>query len=88
MVKLDETAGLVVYGREACHLCEQMILALKEKQAQVSFEFQVIDIDADPELASRYNDKIPVLMSLSSQKEICRHYLDTAALDDYLANFR
>ncbi|MCP5245315.1 MAG: glutaredoxin family protein [Burkholderiales bacterium] len=88
MVKLDETAGLVVYGREACHLCEQMILALKEKQAQVSFEFQVIDIDADPELVAQFNDKIPVLMSRADQKEICHYHLDIAALDDYLVKFR
>ncbi|MDR4514207.1 glutaredoxin family protein [Nitrosomonas sp.] len=88
MVKVDPTVDLVVYGREECHLCEQMIQALKAYQARWSFDFQVIDIDADSELVSRFNDKVPVLMSLSNQKEICRYYLDTAALDDYLANFR
>ena len=88
MLKSDKTAGLVVYGREACHLCEQMILALKEKQTQVSFDFQVIDIDTDPELIARFNDKIPVLISPSDQREICHYHLDIAALDDYLVKFR
>ncbi|SER08794.1 Glutaredoxin-like domain [Nitrosomonas sp. Nm51] len=88
MMKVDPAIDLVVYGREACHLCEQMVQALKQHQSRLSFDFQVIDIDTDSQLVSRYNDKVPVLMSLSGQKEICRYYLDTSALDDYLASFR
>lgn len=88
MVKPDKTIDLVVYGREACHLCTQMILALEERQKQVSFDFQVIDIDTDPELVARFNDKIPVLMSRADQKEICHYHLDISAFDDYLAKFR
>lgn len=87
-MKSDKTVDLVVYGREACHLCAQMIHALKERQTQLSFDFQVIDIDTDPELVARFNDKIPVLMSRSNQKEICHYHLDIAALDDYLVKFR
>lgn len=79
---------LVVFGRQECHLCQQMILALQKRQEQVSFDFQVIDIDTDPELVAKFNDKVPVLMSLPDQVEICHYYLDLKALDDYLAKIR
>lgn len=84
----DQARKLIVYGREACHLCQDMILALRNLQAQVSFDFQVVDIDSDPELVARYGDKIPVLLSSFTRQEICHYFLDLAALDDYLAKFR
>ncbi|SFE65626.1 Glutaredoxin-like domain [Nitrosomonas sp. Nm166] len=80
--------ALIVYGREECHLCQTMILALQDLQKQVSFDFQVIDIDADPELVALYGEKIPVLVSAANHQEICHYFLDFAALDDYLDKFR
>lgn len=85
---VDQVPELIVYGREECHLCQGMILALQNLQTQVSFAFQVIDIDSDPELVACYGDKIPVLMSSHNGQEICHYFLDLAALDDYLAEFR
>lgn len=79
---------LILYGREECHLCQNMILALRELQTQVSFDFQVIDIDSDPRLVALYGEKVPVLMSTATDQEICHHFLNLAALDDYLAKFR
>ena len=79
---------LVVYSREECHLCQNMVLALQNLQEQVSFDFQVIDIDANPELVALYGERIPVLMSPTDNQEICHYFLDLAALDDYLAEFR
>lgn len=87
MVKSDKCV-LIVYARQACHLCEQMILALQEQQKQVSFGFQVIDIDTDSALVAKFNDKVPVLVSVPDQEEICHYYLDLKALDDYLAKIR
>lgn len=80
--------ALVVYGREECHLCQTMILALQDLQKQVSFDFQVVDIDSDPELIVLYGEKIPVLVSAADNQEICHYFLDLAALDDYLDKFR
>ena len=85
---VDQARKLIVYGREECHLCQEMILALRNLQVQVSFDFQVIDIDSDQELVARYGDKIPVLLSPFTNQEICHYFLDLAALDDYLAKFR
>lgn len=80
--------ALTVYGREACHLCQQMILTLKQAQNRSSFGLRVIDIDSDPELVQRYNEKIPVLVSELDGQEICHHFLDMSALGDYLDKFR
>lgn len=84
----NQASTLIVYGRENCHLCQDMILALKNLQAQVSFDFQVIDIDTNSELVARYGAKIPVLLSSLTNQEICHYFLDLAALDDYLSKFR
>ncbi|WP_394809793.1 glutaredoxin family protein [Nitrosomonas sp.] len=84
----DQVKTLIVYGREDCHLCQDMILALKNLQEQVSFEFQVVDIDSNPELIALYGEKIPVLMSPLTNQMICHYFLDVAALDDYLGKFR
>jgi thiol-disulfide isomerase/thioredoxin len=78
----------IVYGREECHLCQEMILALQSLQQQVSIDFQVIDIDVDKELIVRYGEKIPVLVSADDHQEICHYFLNLTALDDYLAKFR
>lgn len=85
---VNQANTLIVYGRENCHLCQDMILALQNLQAQVSFDFQVVDIDTNPELVARYGEKIPVLLSSLTNQEICHYFLDLAALDDYLSKFR
>ena len=79
---------LIVYGREECHLCRDMILALQNLQEHESFDFRVIDIDSDPDLITLYGEKIPVLVSSANNQEICHYFLDLSALDDYLAKFR
>ncbi len=78
----------IVYGREECHLCQDMILALHTLQQQVSFDLQIVDIDSDTELIAQYGEKIPVLISADDHQEICHYFLNMAALDDYLAKFR
>ncbi|MXS78851.1 glutaredoxin family protein [Nitrosomonas sp. JL21] len=78
----------IVYGREECHLCQDMILALHTLQQQVSFDLQIVDIDSDTELIAQYGEKIPVLISADDHQEICHYFLNMTALDDYLAKFR
>lgn len=85
---LGHTKALIIYSREACHLCQDMILALKNLQQQVSFDFQVIDIDSSSDLVALYGERIPVLMSPIDNQEICHYFLDLAALDDYLSKLR
>ncbi|MEK6736354.1 MAG: glutaredoxin family protein [Pseudomonadota bacterium] len=78
----------IVYGREDCHLCQDMILALQNLQEQVSFKFEMINIDTSVRLITLYGNKIPVLISKLDNKEICHYFLDRTALDEYLVKFR
>jgi hypothetical protein len=80
---------LIVYGRRDCHLCQEMIASLQKLQKQIEFQFEVIDIDSDPQLVNQYNERIPVLVSANEkQDEICHYYLDEAALDAHFAKIR
>lgn len=55
--------GLVVYSRENCHLCQDMIAALHKLQVQLSFHLEVVDVDSDEALRSRFGLKVPVLVA-------------------------
>jgi thiol-disulfide isomerase/thioredoxin len=68
---------LTVYGREQCHLCQDMIAALQELRSSYPFRLEVIDVDSDPDLQSRYGQRVPVLMA--EDKEICHYHLDLNA---------
>ncbi len=69
---------LTLLGRTGCHLCEDMRAALQPWAARFAFDIEEIDITGQPDLEARYGWDIPVLFS--GETEICRHYLDEAAL--------
>lgn len=77
------SALLIVYGRQWCHLCEEMLAALAPIAAAFGAQVDVIDIDADPQLEARYDELVPVLML--DGVELSRYRLDEprvrAALD-------
>jgi hypothetical protein len=78
---------LMVYAREHCHLCENMIAALRNLQAKLQFRFDVKDVDSDDELRLRYGERVPVLVAQGGE-EICHYHLDLNALGAYLAKIR
>ena len=75
-------AKLVIYVREDCHLCEDMVGKLRELQAAYSFEIEHRDVDLWPAWRQTYGDKVPVL--LLGEVEICRYFLDLRALQTVL----
>ena len=77
---------LTVYSRNYCHLCEEMIEALRGLQGLFQFKLAVVDVDADPELERRHGDKVPVLMH--GERELCHFRLDPAAVTAYLSKIR
>ena len=81
-----ERPALTVYGRRDCHLCEDMIGALRRLQGPFQFDLAVVDVDGDPELQRRHGENVPVLMH--GGRELCRHAIDLAAVTAYLSNFR
>lgn len=74
---------LILYSRFHCHLCQDMQQLLQERQTTLGFQLEIVDIDTDPELVSRYGEKVPVLMI--GKQEICHYFLDEAALKACLA---
>ncbi len=76
------TVRLHLYGRRDCHLCAEMLDALGQHPRRP--DVIEIDVDGAPGLVRRFGAHVPVLTG-SDGVEICRHFLDGAALDGYLA---
>lgn len=70
---------LVLYTRERCGLCAEMLAAARPVAARHGIDIDCVDIDDDPALARRYNTSIPVLEL--DGREIARYHLDTGALE-------
>ncbi len=51
---------------------------------KLGVEFEELDVDADPALAARYGELVPVLTDAAGA-EICHYHLDEAALRARLA---
>jgi thiol-disulfide isomerase/thioredoxin len=68
---------LTVYGREHCHLCQDMLAALQELKPDYPFQLEVVDVDSDSDLQSRYGQRVPVLMA--GNREICHYHFDLNA---------
>lgn len=78
--------GLTLYYREGCHLCEDMLQALRGLQSSLQFEFSLADIDTSAVLQRRYDEWVPVLAC--GEEEICHYHLDEARLRGFLAGKR
>lgn len=77
-----------LYSRSWCHLCEDMLAALKAlEEPGRPFAIEVIDVDADPILEQRFNELVPVLYGDPAGAELCHYFLDEAAVRSYVAGF-
>ena len=75
---------LLVYGRSYCHLCDEMVAALRALQGPLAFRLELLDVDSDPDLEARFGERVPVLVD-SQGTEICHYRLDEGALRERLA---
>lgn len=74
-----------LYSRSWCHLCEDMLAALRTlEQPGQAFDVEVIDVDADPALEARFNELVPVLYGDLAEPELCHYFLDEAAVRAYI----
>lgn len=80
---MTERVRLTLYVRVGCSLCEAMEAELAGLRARFPFELAIVDIDADPVLAARYNTMVPVLAA--PERELCHYFLDPDALRRYFA---
>jgi hypothetical protein len=74
--------ALTLYGRDYCHLCDDMAAALEPLRAEFGFALDRVDVDADPALESRFGEKVPVLAH--GEAELCHHFLDAPRVRAYL----
>ena len=77
---------LTLYGRRGCHLCEDMASALRVLQRDQAFDFEIVDVDADPRLARRYGERVPVLAH--EARVLSEARLDIPAVTAFLTQFR
>jgi glutaredoxin len=77
---------LTVLSRAYCHLCEELLAALKQYQGRYDFDIEVIDVDSDPLLEEKWGEKVPVL--LDGEREVCHYFLDHDAVDARLARMK
>ncbi len=52
---------VVVYTKEGCHLCENVIVELQKLNSEGSLEISTQDIAKDAQLFKRYKNIIPVV---------------------------
>ncbi|MBS0545002.1 MAG: glutaredoxin family protein [Proteobacteria bacterium] len=74
-----------VMSREWCHLCHDLVDALRPIAAEFDWRVVVVDVDQDPALEARWNELVPVL--LHGETELCHYHLDEAAIRAYCAGF-
>ncbi len=66
------SARVVLISRNDCHLCEQAIEVVATVCAETGTAYEVLDVDADPELLRRYSDQVPVTLVDGAQHDFWR----------------
>jgi thiol-disulfide isomerase/thioredoxin len=77
---------LTLLSRSYCHLCHDMEVALAPLAEEFGVSVKVLDVDADPELETKYDELVPVL--LHGDRELCHYFLDAAKTREYLTGIR
>ncbi len=75
---------VIVYHREGCHLCEDVVASLSQLQEDLGYRIKQIDIDEDPKLQKKYDADVPVVMV--NDDVIFYHFFDEEALRSALSN--
>ena len=83
---MAERVQLTIFGRPACHLCEEMAQQLEVLAKELEIHICHVDIDDNPTLADKLNDLVPLLMH--DDRELSRYRLNLPALRAYLAEIR
>ena len=78
-----------LYSRSYCHLCDDMLQALRAFDVDNALTIDVVDIDADPDsdLLARYDELVPVLLGRKDggqEMQLCHYFFDEAAVRAFL----
>lgn len=60
MAERDHQVTLIT--RVGCHLCEDAERTLQRMSAELGFDLQLLDVDADRDRANEYSDRVPVIL--------------------------
>lgn len=52
---------LILYTRADCHLCEEVKAQLQPLVREFGVKLREVDVDADPELKTRFGEQVPVI---------------------------
>ena len=74
---------VTLYGREGCHLCEEMRAVVDEVARVVALTVEEVDVDGDPALVAAYGAEVPVL--LVNGRKAFKYRVDARALRQRLA---
>jgi len=67
-----------VYSADGCGLCVAALEHVREAQADLGFELEVVDIGGEPELEARYREDLPVV-EVDGERAFV-HFVDPDAL--------
>jgi len=76
-------ATVTLYGKPACHLCDQVRAELEHLRSKAPFVLEEIDVSLDPTLERDYGERIPVVAV--DGDELCEYELDASARERLLA---
>lgn len=77
-----------LYSRSYCHLCDDMLLALRAQLGTLTADISVLDVDADPLLLEKYDELVPVLTGRHGDgpvNELCHYFLDAERLSRFIS---
>lgn len=77
---------VTVYSRAWCHLCDDLLAALRPICEELGADIEIIDVDAHPEFEKAHGERVPVVVG--GETELCHYFLDASAVRAYLLNFR
>ncbi len=83
---MENLPRLMLYSRNYCHLCDDMLGALESLRSEFTFSVAVLDVDADAALEQKYDELVPVLVT-SDGHELCHYHLDQTKVREYLQKF-
>jgi hypothetical protein len=81
---------LTLLGRACCHLCDEMLDAVRPLAAKRGATVAVVDVDTEPALERAFGDRVPVLFAgdPSGGAELCHFRLDRARVEAALDEAR
>ena len=69
---------LIVYSRQGCHLCEDMLETLAVFAPELGCSMVVYDVDEDTALFDRFNALVPIVYY--KDREVMRYFFELETL--------